>query len=132
MGRLPSIKNIKTEDFQDQRGWINKLLSPLNQFILTVYNTLNANVEFESNIKSKIQTLVIQNSSAIDYDTLKIPISFKPQGVQIINIVNKTDTTTLTSAVGIEWIYNGQGQVFITNLVGLVSSKKYHITFLII
>lgn len=128
MGRLPSIKNLKTEDYLEQKSWIGKLLAPLNQFMQVVYSTLNGGIEFGTNIRSQVTEVTYE------VGVTSFPIRFqssigKPQGLLVVNVVDISDTpTTLSAAVFPDWSYV-QGMVHINALVGLsTAGKKYRLT----
>ena len=131
MARLPPIKSLQIEDFQDQKSWIGKLLIPLNQFMTTIYNTLNGSLEFGSNIRGQIHTINFIEG------TTELPLRFRstfgrPQGVLIVNLVDVSDApATITDAPYADWSFSGD-QFVIRNILGLQSGKKYRITLLCI
>lgn len=130
--RLPSLKNLKVEDFNSQKSWIGKLLSPLNQFMIQVYTALNGNLEFGVNVKGQVKTLTI------DTDTVSYPVRFqttfntKPQGLWIINVRDLSgNPTTLTNAVFVDWTWKNN-EIQINSFIGLPASTKFEITLIII
>lgn len=56
MAKIPVIKRISREDFKesDLPKWIDFLLTPLNQFIVSVVTALSSRLTFEENFQSKV------------------------------------------------------------------------------
>jgi hypothetical protein len=51
MAKPNQITTLRVEDFAaDQRAWLPRLFTPLNQFLTSTYNVLNGRVEFGSNV----------------------------------------------------------------------------------
>ena|SRR5258708_488200 len=51
---VPSISNLRTEDFPSEKSWISKLLGPINQFLNSASTALNGNITFSDNIPCQL------------------------------------------------------------------------------
>lgn len=126
MSRLPALKSLKTEDFpKDQQGWIPRLLQPLNQFMLTVYQLLNGNLQFGNNIRAQIQEFTFEGSEVRFQSEIG-----RPQGLVLISIQDiSASPTAITAACQPLWTYQGT-QVVIQDVLGVSSGQKYRIRVL--
>lgn len=57
MAKLPPISRFSREDFPDAPGWIDKLLTPLNASLGSIYGALNGGLSLTDNLKSQVKTL---------------------------------------------------------------------------
>ena len=135
MARIPSTKRFIVEEFKEQRPWIEKLLGPLNDFILNVNNAFNNNLTFTENLSSQISVVKFQTDSSGnifgDY-SFKNNLKGNAVGVWIVRIQDTAaNPVAVTSGVFVDWS-NGDGQIIINNVTGLGVSKEYNITFIAI
>ena len=132
MGRLPSLKNLKTEDYPKQKSWIGKLLQPMNQFIQQVYSTLNGNVEFDSNIRSQIKRITVDTTD-IDYPVkFQSTLGVKAQGLLVIDVRDlSSNPTSLTNSVFIDFEDKNR-VIHLNKIIGLNANTRYELTLLVI
>lgn len=130
MARLPAIKTLQIEDFPSQKSWIGKMLVPLNQFMGSVYNSLNGSLELGVNIRAQVQTIEFIEG------TTDLPFRFqstigRPRMVLIGEAADVSDTpSALTAAPFAVWSFSN-GQVVLDDLIGLNSGQTYRLTFLV-
>jgi hypothetical protein len=126
---LPPIQRLSLEDFPtDQKKWLGKLLSPLNQFMESVYQSLNQGLTLKDNMAATVLETQLEGQFPAKMSwTLKS----KPVAV-LLGQVERVDGTTvsLASAVGLRWSYNGQGTLQIDQITGITPSStvKYRVT----
>lgn len=112
------------EDFQEQKGWIGKLLSNLNSFIEEVVGAITSGLTVEDNLQQEIKEIKFQNQ------TNNFPLKFltkfaiNPRGLNIIYCYNVTDNTMPASSIWPKWSY-GNGELKISAIDGLTSGKVY-------
>lgn len=119
------------EGFPEQRGWIGKLLSPLNQLTGDIVRAFKNQLSIEDNLYQEIKEIKWVNNSG------EFPIRFtpkfkaSPKMILTGYIYNNTDSVYSSSAPHVVWSYNGE-QVLISNISGLTSGKTYTIRLLAI
>ncbi len=127
MGQLPVLKRFLTEDFKDQAGWINALLTPLNLLLVTVYSNLNNGLTLSQNVFSQVTTLSVSGASP----SVSFPYKYSPKvpiGVSVINVVQtNSPAVALTAAVGC--LFTSAAGVITATLQGLDSGSTYNVTF---
>jgi len=142
MAKLPNQKRVLREDLKDAPSWIDRLITPLNSFMESVYYALNKNITFNENIASQIKEIEFTTLSTystaspkIDgFQVIQFPHSLKnkPFGVTIQQITEKSGTyNPITSPVCIDW-YDNNGVININYITGLEDSKTYIIRLLVL
>lgn len=131
--QLPPVRRLIVEDFPSQKGWIDRLLYPLNQFLTSMATGLQNGLTFQENILSQIQTVTISNNTAEFPILFKWNFHNKPQMV----FMNAFDVSTIpqpfSSAVFPTWVYlDASKQIQVSSITGLVANQKYSLTFLVI
>lgn len=130
MGKLPSIKNLIIEDFPDQRGWIQKLIYPINSFMELVFLNLNKGLTFNENMLAFTKEVPFIGGSTASFKNL---MKARPIGLWIVDARQADDyNAILSSALYADWAYNQNNEIVINNISGLTSGKKYSITFAVI
>lgn len=118
MASIPPIRQIAPEDFPEQSEWIDKLITPINQF-------------FEASVSAFSQGLTIRENFAGDLKDVDIDGTFpvrvawglrqKPTSVLVGQCVRADGATfAQTRAVQVQWTHNQNGQLQINNVVGLL------------
>lgn len=119
------------EDFQENKGFAEKLFGPLNQFINDVFLSYRNALTIEDNLFQEIKELKYKN------DSNNFPLRFKtkfntlPKGLLPIYLYNNTLGTYSTQTPWVVWTYQ-DGQIVISNISGLTASSTYTIRFLVI
>ena len=113
--KILSNRRIILEDFpEEQRKWLPKLLSPLNQFLESTYAALNKNLTLEDNIRGK--KFVFDIGAGTTTIEAKWDAPERPSLVLLGQVTTEAgDATALV--IGIIWTY-AAGSVSIT-LTGL-------------
>lgn len=134
MSKIPQIKRLVTEDFQEQKSWINKLFLPLNTFMESVFSALNKNLTITDNMAAEVK--VVQFSSVPSFAN-PLPLSWTlnraPTAIVVANAQLVTGANfVLTQAVTVQWAWTATG-LQITNLLGVTptSSNLYNVTLVI-
>lgn len=124
-------QKFTNEDFQDQKDWIGKLFSPLNQFLGDVVRAFNNGFTIEDNLYQEIREIKFKNS------TNNFPYKFKtkfnaiPKGLVSIYLFNNTTGTYSTQTPLVVWSYAEQ-EVSISTISGLTADVNYTIRVLIL
>ncbi len=138
MASLPPIRRIFREDLgPDVPQWITRLLAPLNLVLDTVYQALDRNLDFDTNIRSQTREFSIVAGASAAANTYDFPVELggrKPKGMWVV-AVTRTDGTveTFTAAVYASWNWNSQANtVEISGITGLTNGVQYQIRVLAI
>ncbi len=130
--KLPPIRKILREDLQDAPSWVTSIIDPINTFMDGIYLILNNNVTFADNITSFVRQVPLVTTSS--YPTMAPfsfpnPLKVKVMGILSVNcyITNNYVPDTVTSVAWTEV----NGQITITQILGLQVSTSYTITLLI-
>lgn len=142
MAKLPNQKRILREDLKEAPNWIERLITPLNSFMESVYYALNKNITFNENIACQIKTINFTTNS--DYSTaspvvngftqlqFRHSLRTRPQGVIIMQTIKKESSyVAITEAVTLDW-YENNGIIYINYISGLEDSQEYDIKLLVI
>jgi len=131
MAKLPPIQRLSQEDFTDAPPWLERLLSPINQFFEQIYTTLNKNLTFGDNISSQIRDLEFKTtanySSTNEWTVLEFEsgLKTKVKGVLLAQIqVKSASYVPIVDSVSLFW-REESGSVKITFISGLNDSTSY-------
>lgn len=121
---IPSITTIRTEDFPEQKGWISRLLLPINQFLLSVTTAINGNITFGDNIPCQTQTLAFVYGAATDFPkTFAYRIVNKPVELRVCAATENG----VAVAIGINWSFSN-GNVSISDFFKISSAGVSELT----
>ena len=127
MARISANKRFTTEEFDaEQRGWIGRLIQPLNVFIEQVLQAVNQGLTIRDNFKSQTYTVSIQPNQLYPIKQA-YSLNEKPTEVRLGQLRESTGAVP-AAAPYVHWQYIG-GNVEIT-MVGLDSSKSYSLTII--
>lgn len=130
MAQLPSLKRLLLEDFQDQRDWITKLITPLNEFMENSLNALTRNLTFRDNILSQIKELEV--TTLTQPQSFKCTLVSKPLALLKASIVEvSANPQVITSAVDVDWEWDGSN-IRIKNVTGLTAGKRYKLVVIVV
>jgi hypothetical protein len=123
MAKLPAINQIKKEDFPDQ-GWIEKLLSPINSFMRSVYQALNKGITVGDNLSGQSKTIdfVYSASGSVSF-AWNSPS--RPEHVWVTGVVSYGAQPT--AAVWANWTFDGTA-VTLNQITGLTAGERYKLT----
>jgi hypothetical protein len=131
MSKLPPIRRISTEDFPEQAGWIEKLTSPVNEYMERTTTALNRSLTINENFAGEMRDITVDGTYPIK---LAWNLSARPRAV-IVGGIARTNggSYTLTDAVQVKWSFNQAGQLQIDGLAGTLdpapaAATKYYIT----
>lgn len=119
------------EDFQENKGFAEKLFGPLNQFINDVFLSYRNALTIEDNLFQEIKEIKYKN------DSNNFPLRFNtkfntlPKGMFPIYVYNNTLGSYSTLQPWVVWTYQ-DGQIVISSISGLTASSTYTIRFLVI
>lgn len=141
MARIPDLKNIITEDFDDKdQDLINKLAFPINNFMQQVINVLKNGVDF-NNLNQQIVTFTLTVDSAGKPTTsvqFRNKLNTKLIGIVCINAINTSSIQRFPVATPFISFSEDARLVTINNIVGLgvpsnqTNSDAYTLTILAI
>lgn len=135
MSKLPSIRRILKEDYQDAPPWFDRLALTLNVFMENVYGALNRNLSFPDNIRSQKKSFRITAGATPDVNvyTFTLENTWRPEGLIPIKVAQVGGTyTPLLSAVTMSWRAGDDNTVIIDAITGLTNGAVYDFTVLII
>jgi hypothetical protein len=133
MAILPPIKKLQAEDFPDQKGWIAKMLRPLNQFMETVYVAMNRGLTASENLDAQVATVQVIEGRVSATAPVVVPVTTtgRPRGVTVTSIED-LDGKTVTATPGVLWsYYPDQKQIKITQVFGITNGGRYMLTLYI-
>lgn len=135
MANLPQVRRFMVENFLSEKEWIARLFQPLNVFMESVATAFNKGLTIKENMAADIKTVILDR-----VPTAKAPfliqwnLGASPVSVHIGNVQkDQFESFALTAAVGVQWVYNRESGLFLTNLVGIAPTKedKYILTLVV-
>lgn len=131
MSKLPQLKRLVVDDFQDQKSWISKLFLVVNPFMESMVGCLNQAITVRENMAADILSVTF---SSVPTPSAPLIVGWKQRSIPISIHVGKCvrldgASFTATAAIGIQWAWTEKG-LAITNLLGVVpnQSNKYILT----
>lgn len=133
MGRVPDIKRIQKEDFEeDDQEMIEKLAYPINSFMEQTRSLFDKNID-NTNLNQEIIVLVVTvNASGIPTTQTRYKSSLKTKvaGVSCINYTNVSSPGVYpTGGISIGTTQSGT-LITINHITGLQANNKYQLTLL--
>lgn len=137
MARLPQIRRLSIEDYQDQKSWIGKLLTPLNQFLDATVSALNKDLNVVDNTTSDIKSIQLSSvptlnaPASVSWTKVIIPIAVMVGNIRLSSGAN----VSLSAAVQVQWQMSPDNKSLqIINVVGVTptSSSQYILTLICI
>jgi hypothetical protein len=144
MAKLPTIKRLSIEDFQSQKAWISRLISPINEFIVSVVSSFNNNLTFTENISAQVKTVRVKTAATVTTGTGTLPnyvelletVNFqstmkdKPAAVWVGAVAEVAGNPgPIFYATQVQWNYR-DGQIYISHVSGLGVSKTYDLVLI--
>ena len=133
--KLPSFTRLVVEDFPSEvQKWIDKLVTPLNSFMLSVRTGMDKNLTVNENLSGAIQSLTVSSSDGSTMSTsIRYVSSRNPKVVILGYWRNKTDSSWVPANDGIslKWSYDGKSKLSLT-FYGLNAAHTYSINLLIL
>lgn len=128
---LLNPQQFTVEGFADQQSWIGKLFGPLNQFTGDVVRAFRNQITIKDNLFQEIKEIKFVNSS--EYFPIRFTTKFNtaPLGLVHLYVFNNTGSTYSVLPPHLVWKY-ADGQVIISEVVGLTASETYTIRILVI
>jgi hypothetical protein len=126
--RLPIQKKISREDMKDAPSWVNAIIEPVNNFMNTVYLTLNQNVTYTDNFASFVKEIDYTTPSTYPMGVSNVSfmnnLKVKATGIHLALAVDKSDYTPPPGPVYIPWV-EINGSIIIYPVTGLEASRNY-------
>lgn len=128
MANVPAEIEITTEEFKkDDQDLVEKLAEPLIRFSQETSSALRGLTMANWNGELRNVSITGNGPASFKYD------KGKPIGVSIVNWQNQTDSTaTVTSAVSVDWKFDGKQTITLNHVAGLSASNRYLLTVTII
>lgn len=125
MSKITNSKKIAPEDFKDQRPWIEKLLSPINQYFQDSANILNNGILLRDNVMSQEYetTLRTDGSRTTARFSWKWNQKQEPTIVQVAQLIEVGSDTV--PATGFTWTFTASSVS--CSISNLTASKDYTI-----
>lgn len=134
MAGLPPIKRISREDVREAPAWVAKLLDPLNNFMDSVWTSLNRGLTFQDNIASQLYSFRVIAGATASANTTKFTLTMKtrPSGILVVSAkLVSGNYSPIGAAVYAEFTLS-EKQVTVTAISGLTNGSTYDITVLLI
>ena len=120
--KIRATQRLSTEDFVEQKDWIGKVFSPINNFFSQCISILNQGITFEDNFlgSDHIFEFVYQT------DALSFPIGFTwpyaapPRALLVVSATENNEPVIINLA----WKLTSSAQVQITSAVKLVAGAS--------
>jgi len=124
-------QRFSVEEFSDQKSWIEKLFSPLNQITGDIVRAFSNGFNVEDNLFQEIKEIKwVSNDSNFPLK-FRTKFSVQPRGLIYIYLLNNTLGAYSTVAPHIIWSYQ-DSTVTISNISGLIADNTYTIRILVI
>lgn len=128
--KLPIQKKILREDLPGAPDWVIQLIGPINNFMETIYQALNKNID-ETNLLSLVKdvTVVIPSTYPTSMTTIKFQNTLKVRatGCVILQVLDKATYLPVATS-NPAWVDNN-GTIEISHIDGLTAGKTYIIRF---
>lgn len=134
MAKLPSIRRLMKEDFQDAPSWLDTLMVTLNQFMENVYGALNRSLTFVDNVRAQKKTFRITAGAAASDNTYEFALenSWRPEGLSLWKVTQIGGAyTPITSAVFLSWRIGESNNIVVDAITGLTNGVTYEFTVLV-
>lgn len=127
MAVAPNFTKILREKFPSDLTWLGNLLTPLNSFMNDISLAMANRLTIGENMDAELRTVTVDG-------TYPVKLSWgrtKKPGYAIIGGIERTNgaDVSLSAAIFPVWKYNQEGEIEITDVVGLddAASKKYNL-----
>jgi hypothetical protein len=125
MSKITNSKKIAPEDFKDQRPWIEKLLSPINQYFQDSASILNNGILLRDNVMAQDYTTTLRTDGARTTASFSWKWNQKqaPSIVQVAQLIEIGSDTV--PATGFTWTFSANSVT--CSISNLSASKDYTI-----
>jgi len=114
---IPPLKRLVVEDFTSQKGWIDKLIQPLNQFFEGISTALGKGLTIGDNFDGEVRSFETVNTYPIKLAWTR---KNRPRAVWVVDWAAKSGATpTITAAVQVQWSNASDGSLQIDKVVGI-------------
>ena len=135
MAQVPALKKILVEDFPKQyQDLISKIAYPFNTAIENIVDTINGDIDISNTTFQYKQVTFTTSATGQPASTAQFLITTvnKPIGMQVIQAVNNTSSTTYpTGAPFISYTIDQNNIATINNITGLAPSSNYTINIIV-
>lgn len=129
MGQIPAIRRVLPESYKDL-PWMPRLAATINVFMEQTIGLLNRRLTFKENFESDFFTITADGQYPIKWSW---GLTNRPQACWIGQVVRDDGSpSTFTTAVYLNWRFNEERQIEISDIIGLDDSntKKYNVTII--
>ena len=136
--RSPQHRRFMLSDFPDQSDWIDDLFTPLNNWMEETTKLNNNNLTITDNFLGNVQEVRLNRVPTVD-EPVQIRWDYgrqsSPKAIFVGNVV-KSDYSdfTLTNAVQVQWKWDANQGLRLTNIVGITPSgtTAYIVTLIVL
>lgn len=132
MSKIRATQRLIVEDFPDQKAWIGKLFSSINDFTTQAIKAINGGLDFSENSNGVERELGVTFNSYANSLPLgfRWPLATRPHALQVVQALENL----VPIMVVVAWEFTADGDVQITDAVkltntpavlALVSGNKY-------
>lgn len=129
MGKVPNIRRILSENYPDL-DWMPRLANTINVFMEQTIRLLNNNLNFADNFDGEVKEITVDGQYPLKVSWGR---NQKPIAVWIGRALRLDGSeATYTSALTLKWRFNENGQIEISDVVGLDDSEtaKYKLVII--
>lgn len=127
---LPTIQQIKYEDYKDAPAWFAQFLMTLNLFLTAVYNIINRGITYSNLAVIAPFTFQFVSGSTTGFKFIN-PTTQIPTNVIVGNVYQTGNTTVHpTGAITLFWHYTN-GFIVVDSIIGLTSGVNYTLSVIV-
>lgn len=134
MSQIPQLKKLIVEDFpKKDQDLISKIAYPFNNAIETIINTVNGQLTFDNlTWQYKSITFTVNADGTLPASAaFNLTTTGQPLGINIIRVVNNTNTVPLTGAPFASYSLGSKSLITFSNITGLTPGINYTINFIV-
>lgn len=134
MAKITSSKRLNKDEFPDEyQDLIDTLSFSINPFFEQIYGAFTNGLTFKDNFYGQAVTVTTKVDAQGRPVNNQVPYTLKsrPQTIMVLNVVNNTDSSGLTSAPYVGFSLNGS-TLTLNYITGLVAGKEYTLSLFIL
>lgn len=134
MAKVTELSRLVVEDFEkDHQATVSKIAGNYNQLIEQLGRAFNKGIDFDNLSQNYITVTVVVDGSGVPTIPLQIKYDLRTKfkGIQVLNVINLTDSTLLTGAPFVVADISGN-VITVRQVTGLPSGKQFSLSIILI
>lgn len=128
--KMSTNVELNRQDIPEAPSWINKLLYPLQLFMIEVRGALTSNLSFQDNVSCVVKQIPLQAGASDTDNILQFSFPLGRQPITMSIYVARQDGTYEVVYPQVSWNYVNNN-IMVNGINGLTSGKIYNITFVV-